>query len=201
MATHEDGLYGIKRMTKHYQDQKVYSELSQFLAQLIEDSGKEDITIFCIGSDRVTGDCLAPLIGTMLIRDYDFDVDIIGTLREPVHAKNIDTYIAKISPDSVVIAIDAALGRHESIGNITISNGKLKPGAGVNKDLPEVGDISICGIVNMQPTEQYMSYKILNNTRLGAVWQMAEVITESIVDAVQYIAQVERDNERLLQIV
>lgn len=201
MATHEDSLYGVKRITKHYKDQEVYSNLSQFLVQLIKDSDKEAMTIFCIGTDRSTGDSLAPLIGTMLTKDYNLDVDIWGTLHEPVHATNIDTYIERINPDSMVIVIDAALGKHENIGNITISNGKLKPGAGVNKNLPEVGDISICGVVNMDSNSLYINFKTLSNTRLSIVWQMAETITNSIVDAIQYVSQTDSNSERLLQTV
>ena len=38
-----------------------------------------------------------------------------------------------------------------------------KPGAGVNKDLPPVGDLYITGVVNVGG---FMDYLVLQNTRL-----------------------------------
>ena len=47
-----------------------------------------------------------------------------------------------------MIAIDASLGQKKHLGYVTIGNGALYPGAGVQKNLPPVGDIHITGIVN-----------------------------------------------------
>jgi putative sporulation protein YyaC len=68
-----------------------------------------------------------------------------------VHAKNLRDTIQTIyetHEDAFIIAIDASLGRSDHIGFITIGEGPLKPGAGVDKNLPEVGDVFITGIVN-----------------------------------------------------
>lgn len=138
-----------------------------------------DTVIFCIGTDRSTGDCLGPLVGHKL-KDMKLDaVHIFGSLDEPVHAKNLDIYMEKLRDfqNPYVIAIDACLGRTERVGFINIKEGSLSPGAGVNKNLPSVGNISITGIVNVSG---FMEIMVLQNTRLSLVMNMANIISGGI---------------------
>lgn len=139
-----------------------------------------DIVILCIGTDRSTGDSLGPLVGHKLKLIRYKNVYVYGTLDEPVHAKNLREVTERIKKDYVnpfIIAIDACLGKYERIGYITIGKGSLKPGAGVNKTLPEVGHIFIIGVVNMSGFAEYL---ILQNTRLNLVMRMADTISNGI---------------------
>ena len=77
-----------------------------------------------------------------------------------------------------VIAIDASLGQKKHLGYVTIGNGALYPGAGVQKDLPPVGDIHITGIVN---TAGIMEQLTLQTTRLSTVVALADVIACGIL--------------------
>lgn len=143
------------------------------------DSSYTDTVVFCIGTDRSTGDCLGPLVGHKL-KDLKLDnVHIFGSLDEPVHAKNLDSYMEKLRSfqSPYVIAIDACLGRMERVGFINIKEGPLSPGAGVNKNLPSVGNISITGIVNVSG---FMEIMVLQNTRLSLVMNMANIISGGI---------------------
>ena len=63
-------------------------------------------------------------------------------------------------------------------GYVTIGNGALYPGAGVQKDLPPVGDIHITGIVN---TAGIMEQLTLQTTRLSTVVALADVIACGIL--------------------
>lgn len=142
----------------------------------------QDMVIMCIGTDRSTGDSLGPLIGyklERLLKKYN-RVFVEGTLEKPVHAKNLQETIHHVTNhryNPFIIAIDACLGKIDRVGYVTIGHGPIKPGAGVNKDLPEVGDIHITGIVNLGG---FMEYIILQNTRLGLVMKMADTIAEGI---------------------
>ncbi len=142
-----------------------------------------EIVILCIGTDRSTGDALGPLIGSKLNQLHSFPVSLYGNLDEPVHALNlvetIETIVSK-HKDPYTIAIDACLGRLKSVGMITIKDGPLRPGSGVNKELPEVGDLQITGNVNVGG---FMEFFVLQNTRLSLVMKMAEVISTSINQA------------------
>lgn len=142
----------------------------------------KELVFLCIGTDRSTGDSLGPLIGYKLsshISRYK-DIYVHGTLDDPVHAKNLKDKIKLLQntyENPLIVAIDACLGKTERIGYVKIGSGPLKPGAGVNKDLPPVGHIHITGIVNLSG---YMEYLVLQNTRLSLVMKMAETITEGI---------------------
>ncbi|MDD4779169.1 MAG: spore protease YyaC [Tissierellia bacterium] len=146
------------------------------------DINKHDaLVIVNIGTDRATGDALAPIVGNKL-KDLKLkNVCIYGNLDNPVHAKNLDKTLNEIHNKFInpfIIAIDACLGRLESsIGKITISKGTINPGAGVGKKLTPVGDISIVGIVNIGGCIEMM---VLQNTRLSFVMKLANIIADGL---------------------
>ena len=49
-----------------------------------------EIVFLCIGSDRVTGDCLGPYIGHLLTPHETGHIFVYGTLSSPVHALNLE---------------------------------------------------------------------------------------------------------------
>jgi putative sporulation protein YyaC len=139
------------------------------------------LVFLCIGTDRSTGDSLGPIVGYKLSGLCCRGISILGTLEQPVHAKNLnDTalYIRDQFNNPFVVAVDACLGRQENIGHINIGDGPIYPGAGVNKNLLPVGNINITGVVN---TSGYMEYFVLQNTRLSLVMKMADIITNGIM--------------------
>lgn len=136
----------------------------------------QQLVILCIGTDRSTGDALGPLVGTKLQKLLPLNTDIYGTLDTPVHAVNLSETIEKIEKKYAfpfIIAVDACLGRQESVGCVDIGLGPTRPGAGVNKDLPPLGQIHINGIVNVGG---FLEYFVLQNTRLSLVMRMADTI-------------------------
>lgn len=147
-----------------------------------------EVVVLCIGTDRCTGDALGPLIGTRLQNSGLQHVHVYGTLENPVHATNLHETLDRLRAkhkQPLIIAIDACLGRIDSVGNIMIGKGPLKPGAGVNKDLPAVGDLFITGIVNVGG---FMDYLVLQNTRLYLITRLAEVIADGLASGLGSLA-------------
>jgi putative sporulation protein YyaC len=145
----------------------------------------QNVVVVCIGTDRSTGDCLGPLVGSSLAKWDSPLFHLYGTLDEPVHAMNLQDTLQKIHAthqNPYVIGIDACLGQSSSVGCIQVVNGPLKPGAGVNKELPPVGDIHLTGIVNVGG---FMEYFVLQNTRLSLVMRMSEIISSSLYSAIR----------------
>jgi putative sporulation protein YyaC len=141
------------------------------------------IVFVCIGTDRSTGDSLGPLVGTLLEEKSLRTFYVYGTLDEPIHAVNLIDKLKEIHVkhnDPYIIGIDACLGRTKNVGIIQVGNGPVKPGAGVNKELPAVGDIHITGIVNVSG---FMEFFVLQNTRLNLVMRMAKTIANGIYQA------------------
>lgn len=164
--------------------QDAVNQVGRGLFHLMPPSSNERPIIFvCIGTDRSTGDSLGPLIGTFLQEKNVHPFRIYGTLDQPIHALNLKEKLFEIKtrhPDPFIIGIDACLGRLKSVGIIQIGSGPIKPGAGVCKDLPAVGDIHISGIVNVSG---FMEYFVLQNTRLNLVMKMAKIVADGIHEA------------------
>lgn len=171
--------YTVNSFNKHAVD-----GICQSLASC-NPSNKKPILI-CIGSDLVLGDSLGPLVGTLLrkknVRSY-----IYGTLNYPITSREVEyarTYIKQMHPNSISIAVDAAVGENDDIGLIRIMNKGLKPGLGVDKNLGVVGDISIIGVV---AEKSLNNYNLFNLTRLNLIYKMAEQIADAVE---KYISQI-----------
>lgn len=171
----------------HAKDIDCIQQISNKLINNIPTKLSGAIVIVCIGTDRSTGDSLGPLVGTFLSEKINNPFYVYGTLEEPIHAVNLHEkidYINQNHPNAFIIAVDACLGKVKNIGTVQVCNGPLKPGAGVNKQLPEVGDVHITGIVNVSG---FMEFFVLQNTRLSLVMKMAKIISESIFTASKMI--------------
>lgn len=166
----------------HMDQPHAIESFSKSIHHMIQDYflAPRPLVVLCIGTDRSTGDSLGPLVGTRLQSFAHPLVKVYGTLDQPVHAVNLEETLKDIHQtynDPFIIAVDACLGRTESIGFISLKPGPLQPGTGVNKNLPEVGDIHVVGIVNVGG---FMEYLVLQNTRLSVVMRMAQIISESL---------------------
>ncbi|WP_343210185.1 spore protease YyaC [Anaerolentibacter hominis] len=206
--------------TVQYYNCKDAGDLAAFcqgLAELIHEKagGSRTLCLLCIGSDRATGDCLGPLVGhkyrqlnkerrKIRPRSGLRPVYIYGSLKKPVHAGNLKSTLNEIGakhPDACIIAVDASLGVSHHVGLVTIREGGLRPGLGIGKDLPSVGDISITGIVGISKAgakrsypeetpeineflasqEQLMlNYTSLQTTRLCVVMDLADAICKGL---------------------
>lgn len=140
----------------------------------------------CIGSDRATGDCFGPIVGKKLLQNFSGSKTpasmpiVYGTLQSPVHAVNLASVISQIQDtfyQPFIIAVDASLGIRQHIGYITLGTGPLLPGIGVQKELPQIGNAAITGIVNLAGSN---SHTTLQTTRLSTVVELAEFVTQGI---------------------
>ena len=178
-----------KKRTQYYnRTESNYQKFGQSLKILTEQSLKTDQTLIlvCIGTDRITGDCLGPLVGHKLSRVVPHPERVYGTLKEPVHAQNLKQVITGIKrsySNPFLLVVDASLGLEDHIGYITLSDGPLRPGEGVKKRLPAVGEISITGIVNSSSENSGL---LLQNTRLHLVEELADYIFMGIISGLYH---------------
>jgi putative sporulation protein YyaC len=164
----------------HHEEKEATLRITEQILPMLPESSRQPVVIVCIGTDRSTGDALGPLVGTKLYNKDTFPFHVYGTLDDPVHAVNLEEKLKMIEaehPGAFIIGIDACLGRLNHVGMVSINDGPVKPGAGVNKQLPPVGDMHITGIVNVSG---FMEYFVLQNTRLSIVMKMADLIADSL---------------------
>ena len=158
--------------SRNFIPEEFAGQLFEMIQEEKERKNKRGIVFLCIGTDRSTGDSLGPLIGYKLNQMKISKATVFGTLERPVHAMNLENYMAVLRTcyqDDLIVAVDASVGNREHVGYVT--------GLGVSKELRSVGDIFITGIVgscgNYDPL-------MLQSVRLSVVMQMADCISRSI---------------------
>ena len=183
------------RFSCHYEDPLCFNKIEKAIYAYMQDveSGRE-LVFLCIGTDRATGDCLGPLVGSRL-KSLSPSTAVFGTLETPVHATNLQETldeILSIYAQPFIIAVDACLGNANRIGYINVRQGSLKPGTALNKTLPAVGDFHISAVVNVGGFFEHM---VLQNTRLFIVYKMADIIAKGLYLArVKFVANQVREN-------
>ena len=192
-------LYMVKTMNNNcYTFSSFSSHASDGIFSALREINKKMLKpiFICIGSDLVLGDSLGPLVGTLLkkkgVRSY-----VYGTLNFPITSKEVEyasTFLKQMHPNCIPIAIDAAIGETDDVGLIRVINKGIKPGLGVNKNLPIVGERSIVGIVASKSIE---NRNLFNLTRLNLIYKMAEKIADGIE---KYITELEKNDVQNLNI-
>lgn len=168
----------MNKIKINYKDKLAFYNMAFFLKEYM----KEDTIIVCIGTDRCIGDCLGPLVGSLL-KDKFFPLPVYGTVASPIHALNIDKKlieIKEIHPKSTIIGIDACLGDSNSIGELHVRDFSIHPGKGVGKVLPDVGDASIIGIVDSSDISEVFTNRSI---RLSLIMDMSRVIVDALFHA------------------
>ena len=174
--------YSFNLYNAHARD-GITMAIDKFLSELkqLKTTKTAPPVVVCIGSDLAIGDSLGPVCGSMIqYRTQGLNAFLYGTLSSPVTAKEIKhlrSFLRETHKNSPVIAIDAAVGDEGDIGLIKISDKPIQPGAGANKKLGAIGDLSIMGIVAERSLK---SYALLNTTRLNLVYTMSEIIAEAL---------------------
>lgn len=160
----------------HYQEKFIFSNLTKVF--LNEFPSAREPLFLCIGIDRSAGDCFGPLTGTLLKQMRV--PNVMGTLDNPVHAKNLDETCSSLGHNSFVVAIDASLGSATDLGCLAVKKSPLYPGKAMGKDLPPVGDLSVILNVNVGGIANYL---FLQNASLNTVWHGANIVARSISTA------------------
>lgn len=153
-----------------------------------------EIVFLCIGTDRIIGDCLGPLVGTMLeekLEKYNiFNFTIYGTLQKNICYTNIQEMLEileKKHKNACIVVIDAALSNKENIGKIFIKKEKMVLGKSLNKAKVEIGDISIKAVVGKDYKLSKYNFSSMQNISLSVVIRLANLISEGIYEVIKYI--------------
>lgn len=148
------------------------------LKNILKSTLDKNTVIVCIGTNREIADSLAPFVG-MILEENNCKYKVFGTINNPVHALNLEKIKKEIElkyKDSLILAIDAGLdNQSNSVGKIVLEYEPMKPGIGVKKELPSIGNLSIMGVVG--GAEELYNGDI----RLDIIIHMAKAIAYSIL--------------------
>ncbi len=143
---------------------------------------KKDVIFFCIGTDRVIGDCLGPITGSFLKNMYDNE-KVFGDLDNNLTYENILKKIDEINlkfEDPYIVAIDAALSSEDNIGKIFVDEEGINFGKGLDKNINCIGDIGIKVVVGKDYNDNELNFKTLQNMSLSRIIKLSKKTFDGI---------------------
>ena len=158
-------IYILNKICKKY-----FSKISteELLSTFINDN----TIVICIGSSKISGDSIGPLVGSILTKS-NFCLPVYGTSEDPIHSINLEKKISSIRKKHKhcrILAIDASITKNKNnVGDILCNIGGVSPGAGVERKFKrkfrKIGHVRILGITesydeNMTPEERI--YKLMD---------------------------------------
>ena len=138
----------------------------------------------CIGSERATGDALAPFVGSLLRNKYNVNTYVYGTLENCVNAKNVEEVYSFIKARHLgkkILTIDACVGAEQDIGFVKMTSNGLLPRSAIESTNVSYGDYGILGIVDKTFKDPFNVF----TTRLSVVYQLAQKIADAINFAIK----------------
>ncbi len=177
-----------------YEKDNFIQEFSYYLNQERKQKNNFEIVFLCIGTDRIIGDCLGPLVGSKLeekLEAYNiYNLSIYGTLKENVCYTNIKDKMRSIKQNhknACIVVIDAALAKEEKIGQIFVQPGKIELGKSLHRTKIQIGNISIRAVVGKNYGLAKYNFSSLQNISLNSVIILSEIISEGICEVIKYI--------------
>mgnify|MGYP000929332643 CR=1 FL=1 len=167
----------MENVAVYYQQTGAVGTLAEGLKNLCQPLPGQPVFI-CVGTPRHILDCLGPLTGTML-KEIAPRAAIYGTLDEPLHGRNLASFLHGIRlqhPGSLEIAVDASLGNRGQLGLVKGRLGPLLPGRALAKRLPEVGDVSLTGVVGIRGNRLHPAPEM----DLSYIYHMARLLSEAL---------------------
>lgn len=187
----------IKENIKYVQYINTKSYFSvQILSSILINSIKlcdikyNEIIILCIGTSKIIGDSIAPIVGSKLLKlKLKHNVYIYGNTLNEVNANNIVDVTKKIyinHKNPLIIAVDASFGSKNTIGYIFAGLGGLKPASAVGKNIITVGDIYIKAVIGEYNPFKRLTIKELNNIDKELIKSMTSTISKALYFAIEH---------------
>ena len=142
------------------------------------------IIFLCIGTEKIIGDSVGPIIGSNLKKLENEYIKVYGTCGKNLdfsNAKNIIEQVYKKYSNPFIITIDAALSKEKRTGEIYIGEGFMKIGTALEKSITFYSNINIkCVVGKYNSLNQKENVNILNNVIKEKVYSLAEIVSQGI---------------------
>lgn len=106
--------------------------------------------ILCIGSDKIAGDSVGPIVGDILKNRLNARCFVYGATGKSVNGRNVQDFLELIKcahPESPVIAVDACLSKEAEKPFVAVVSGGVNPKRAITGIENPAGDVGILGAV------------------------------------------------------
>lgn len=138
--------------------------------------------IVCVGSDKISGDSLGPLVGSYL-KDDNVPCPVYGAMGNTVNGVNIEEYrrmLSRYHRGVPIIAIDAAVGNADEVGQIKFRLGGVQAGGAIGRSETPLGDLAILGVVSAKGGDVLASL-------LSVPYREVEILARKIADKIREV--------------
>ena len=140
--------------------------------------------IVCVGTDKISGDSLGPMVGSML-RAAGVPCPVYGVEGATVNGVNLDRYrefLASRYAGVPVIAVDAALGEADEVGQIRYRKGGVCAGGALGRRTEGLGQLAVLGVVGRRGED---ALSALLEAPLAVVERLAERIAHKLCEVLR----------------
>ncbi len=158
-----------------------------------------EIIFLCIGTNKVIGDMIGPMVGERLEKEtknlqkyLPKKMIVYGNMNNTINLKNVEQVLSFLSyqyQDPFLITIDTALGKEENIKQVFISNGEIEIGKALNNGIKYQSHINIKGVVGKYHCQIQKNINTLKNINIKTIEEMSEMICNGIKDTVKKLTE------------
>lgn len=142
---------------------------------------EKEITFLCVGTDKVVGDAVGPVVGSNLkkyiSKNNIKNVNVIGDLDNPLTNNNIEK-IENLK--GVKILIDSAISNSYNVGDIIVEEESNKLSSVFFNEKNINYEISIKAIVAKNNFNNALNLISLQNVSIKTIIKMSEKITKEM---------------------
>ena len=158
-------------------------EFERRIIDLMKEEEFTDIIFLCIGTSKIIGDAIGPIIGTKLKSSENKYMHIYGTFENNLNfnnAKNIIEDINRNYKKPCIVSIDAALSNKNKLGDIVIESGYIKLGKALGKCLMFYSHINIKCVVGNYSDNKEKNLNILKNISIEKAFEISNIVSDGI---------------------
>ena len=135
-------------------------------------------TFVCIGTNKIVPDSFGPRVGNKLNQVFysSPEIRVYGTMKNPVHLKNVTQLLEKLKNKNPIIIIDSAIGKKEEIGNTYVNRGGIEIGKAFNQSIYFPANINIKTVIGAK--------EYIPNYSVSQIENLANEVASNIVKIV-----------------
>lgn len=150
-----------------------------------------ELIFLCVGTDKIIGDAIGPIVGTKLEKglqqndtsDRGKNINIYGKIGNTLNFKNaygLLSYMKKQYKNPFIITIDAALSENGKVGEIVVNEGKIELGNSLGRCIEWDSHINIKGVVGNYSNNPKENIETLKNVQVHSAMTMSQNIYQGI---------------------
>ena len=160
----------------------------RFISYLHERENFSHLVFVCIGTKKLIGDSIGPVVGERLRSLENEYVHVYGTMENNINFLNGRETIEEIYRkyrEPCLITIDAALSNTNKRGDIVLGSGYMKIGKALNKSVCFFSDINIKCIIGNYYKDREENLRELRSARASEVYRASRIVSEGVKNSLK----------------